>query len=334
MRGKAACSILAILIGNTAARAADTIAASAVTPGQLISSLEGTFGAHPGQRRNHIKGTCAVGEFVGTPAAAALTRSRQFSGSPIPTVARFSVAGGNPSVADATRNARGMALEFQLPDGSKQHMTMLNTPVFGAANPNTFNDMIIAAKPDPATGKPDPKKLEEFLGSHPDAIAQSNFLQSNNPPYSYANSAYYSIHTFKFIDSSGAAHPVKWRFIPRDGEKRLTDADVRSAQKDFLEQRLIERVSKGPVKWDMVVYVGERGDPEDNPTLVWPETRRHFTAGTLTITQAMPQSGADCERINFDPLVMADGIQPTNDPVLLFRSPAYAISFGKRLSGK
>src|ERR1700736_149463 len=32
-----------------------------------------------------------------------------------------------------------------LPDGSKQHMTMLNTPVFGAANPDTFNEMIIAA---------------------------------------------------------------------------------------------------------------------------------------------------------------------------------------------
>jgi catalase len=31
---------------------------------------------------------------------------------------------------------------------------------------------------------------------------------------------------------------------------------------------------------------------------------------------------------------MSDGVQPTNDPVLLFRSPDYAISFGKRLSGQ
>jgi catalase len=97
---------------------------------------------------------------------------------------------------------------------------------------------------------------------------------------------------------------------------------------------LIEQVSKNPVRWDMVVYVGEPGDPEDNPTVAWPETRKHFKAGTLAIMQAMPQSGAECEKINFDPLVMADGIAPTGDPVLLFRSPAYAISFGKRLSGK
>jgi catalase len=84
----------------------------------------------------------------------------------------------------------------------------------------------------------------------------------------------------------------------------------------------------------MIVHVGEPGDPEDNATIAWPDTRKHFIAGTLTIIQAMAQSGAECEKINFDPLVMADGIGPTNDPVLLFRSPAYAISFGKRASGQ
>jgi hypothetical protein len=74
---------------------------------------------------------------------------------------------------------------------------------------------------------------------------------------------------------------------------------------------------------------------KDNATLTWPETRKHFDAGTLTITQATPQQkGVACEPINFDPLVMADGIAPTNDPILLIRSPAYAVSYGKRLSGK
>ena len=57
-------------------------------------------------------------------------------------------------------------------------------------------------------------------------------------------------------------------------------------------------------------------------------------AGTLSITAAKPQKGAECEPINFDPLVMADGIAPTKDPILQFRSSAYAVSFGKRLSGQ
>jgi catalase len=329
----AASGLAWIAIGSAAA-AADTIPTPSVTPNQVVSSLEATFGVHPGRRRNHIKGTCAAGEFVGTPAAAALSRSRIFSGAVIPVVARFSVAGGNPNVADATPNARGMALELRIPGGSLQHMTMLNTPVFGAANPTTFNDMIIASRPDPKTGKPDPKKLQAFFASHPDAQAQSSFLKAHLPPVSYANAAYFGIHTFKFVDVQGVPHAVKWRFMPRDGEKRLTEDGRATAPRDFLEQRLIERSAKGPILWDMVVSVGEPGDPEDNPTIAWPESRRHYKAGTLRITQAMPEAGAECEKINFDPLVMSDGILPTNDPVLLFRSPAYAISFSKRLSGQ
>ena len=322
-----------ILIATIPARAVSEKAATDVTPGQVVDSLEGTFGIHEGQRRNHTKGMCAVGEFVATDGATALSRSQLFSGARVPVIARFSVAGGNPNASDTTKNARGMALEFRLPGGSRQHMTMLNTPVFGAANPGTFNDMILAGKADPRTGRPDPAKLQEFLGSHPDALAQANLLANNNPPPSYANSAYYGIHTFIFIDSGGTSHPVKWRFIPRDGEKRLTTSELAAAPKDFLERRLIERVARGPVYWDMVVYVGEPGDPEDNATLAWPETRKHLRAGTLSIVQATPQPGAECEKINYDPLVMADGIGPTADPVLLFRSPAYAISFSKRLSG-
>jgi catalase len=150
-----------------------------------------------------------------------LSRSILFSGSPIPVIARFSVAGGNPHVPDATKNPRGMALEFRLADGSRQHMTMLNTPVFGAANPGTFNDMLVASRPDPNTGRPDPEKMREFLVSHPDALAQSRYLTDNNPPESYANSAYYSIHTFKFIDAGEASHPVKALHPP--GQRKADD---------------------------------------------------------------------------------------------------------------
>jgi catalase len=89
------------------------------------------------------------------------------------------------------------------------------------------------------------------------------------------------------------------------------------------------------VLWDMVVYLGEPGDSLDNPTLLWPETRKHFTAGTLSITSASPQQkDVACEPINFDPLVLADGMAPTNDPILLFRSPAYAVSFVKRATNQ
>ena len=310
-------------------------AQDSVTPNQVVDALEQTFGVTPGQRRNHIKGTCAAGEFVGNGRAASpYTRSLLFSGKPVPVVARFSLPGGNPKVPDTAKSPRGMALEFQLPDDEKQHMTMLNTPVFGAATPQTFYDMIVAIRPDPATGKRDPARIKAFKASHPDNAAQSAFMAAHNPPPSYANSVFYGIHTFKFINRANKVTLVRWRFVPEDGEKQLSDEEMKTLPHDFLEQRLIERTKQGPLRWDMIVTIGKPGDPQTNPTLAWPAKRKQIKMGTLTITRAMPQHGAACENINYDPLVMADGIEATDDPVLQFRSPAYAISFAKRIGGK
>jgi len=310
-------------------------AGTEVTAPQMIDAFEGTFGVHPGQRRNHIKGTCAAGEFVGTPDAAALSRSALFSGKAIPVVARFSLGGGSPEVPDAAPAPRGMALEFHLPGGALQHITMIDVPIFGATSPASFRDAILAAKPDPKTGQPDPEKLKAYAAAHPDAMALTTLASHHTPTANYYQTTFFSIHTFKFLDAKGTEHLVKWRFVPRDGTKEMTAAEMKAAPHDFLEKNLIERTRKAPAVWDMIVYVGEPGDPQDNPTLAWPESRKHFTAGTLAITQATPQQkGMACEPINFDPLIMADGIAATNDPILLFRSPAYAVSFGKRLSGQ
>ena len=302
-------------------------------PDQVVSAIEGAFGVVPGQRRNHIKGFCATGEFVGTAEAAKISRSALFSGQPIPVVARFSLAGGNPKAPDTAKSGRGMALQFGLPGGQVHQMAMLNTPMFGAASVQTFLDLMLALKPDPATGKPDPEKLKAFKASHPDNAAQAQYLATNNPPASYASSTYWGIHTFRFQAAGTTQQLVKWRFVPQDGEKRLSDEELKAAGPNFLEAALIERTRKGPVRWDMIVTLGQPGDEEVDPTVLWPEGRPQVKAGTLTLTAAMPQAGAACERINFDPMVMADGIAPTADPILRFRSPAYGVSFAKRLGG-
>lgn len=301
---------------------------------QVVAALEGNFGVHPGERRNHIKGTCATGEFVGNPEMAAFSRSALFSGKPVPVVARFSLAGGNPKAPDTAKTPRGMALEFRLPEGHLQHITMINTPIFGVRTPQGFLELTLASRPDPATGKPDPEKLKAFRAVHPESKAQTRFLETHNPPASYANSAYFGLHTFKFINQGGKTTLVRWRFVPQDGEKSLSDEELKTAGPDFLEPALVSRTQQGPVRWDMVVAIGNPGDVQDDPTRAWPESRRKLKAGTLTITSAMPQKGAECEPINYDPLVMAEGIAPTNDPVLRFRSPAYAVSAGKRLGGQ
>jgi catalase len=226
-----------------------------------------------------------------------------------------------------------MALEFRLPNG-RQHMTMLNTPMFFAAMPRTFLDKMRALAPDPATGEPNPELLKAFAASHPDNAGQAMFLTDHNPPVSYATSAYYGIHTFRFINRDEVVTLVRWRFVPQDGEQSLSSAELKSRPADFLEPALIDRAHRGPVRWDMRLTIGEPGDPEDDPTLAWPRERTELNVGTLTISSAMAQKGAACESINYDPLVMGEGIAPTNDPVLRFRSPAYGTSYRKRVEGK
>jgi catalase len=330
---------LAGVLGPTIASAASAVPGAGahpteVTAQDVVKALEGAYGVHPGERRNHTKGTGALGSFIGTPEAAAYSRSSLFSGQKIDVVARFSLAGGDPKAADTQKSPRGMALEFRLPGGSLQHMTMLNTPMFFAAMPRTFFDKFTALTPDPATGKPDPKKVKAFTASHPDNAAQQKFLDDNNPPVSYANSAFYGIHTFKFVDRHDKVTMVRWRFVPEDGEKRLSDAELQSMPANFLEQALIERTRRGPARWNMLVTIGEPGDPEVDPTILWPKNRKEIKAGALTIAAAMPQKESGSYKINYDPMVMGDGIEPTDDPILHFRSPSYAVSYIKRIRGQ
>ncbi len=304
-----------------------------VTGEAAVSALEGAYGVHRGQRRNHTKGVGALGSFTGNPEMAAYSRSALFGGKTLEVVARFSLAGGDPAAADTEKSPRGMALEIRLPDGAPHHLTMLHTPTFFAAVPRVFLDQFIAMKIDAATGKADPAKLKAFMAKHETSPGQGEFLARNNPPPSFANCAFYGIHTFKFIDRAGKVTLVKYRFVPRDGEKQLTDVEQKTWPRDFLEKALIERMKRGPALWDMIVTIGEPGDVEDNPTLLWPANRREIKAGTLSLASAAPSADAGSYKINFDPLVMADGIAATDDPVLLFRSPSYGASYSKRLQG-
>jgi catalase len=300
----------------------------------VVNALEKVSGVHPGLRRNHAKGICATGSFKPDDAARALSISPLFSGQTIPLVARFSVAGPNPAASDAAKGPRGMALEYHLPDGSLHHMTMINVPVFGAASVQTFYDSLLAGLPDPATGKPDIAKLKAFVASHPDAQALAAWLGAHNPPPSYAETPYFSLHAFRLIAADKQAHWARWRMAPQDGEKYMSDEETAASPKDFLDRRLTERVAKGPIMWDMIVTLGEAGDAIDNPSIQWPPGRREIKFGTVTIAKAGPDAAGQCEDINFDPTLISAGFELSPDPILNFRSQAYAVSVGRRLSEK
>jgi hypothetical protein len=76
-----AMSSIAALFGSPALRAAES-----VSPVQVVDSI-GRHVRHSCQRRNHTKGTCALGEFSGTLEAVALSRSKLFTEAHVPVVA-------------------------------------------------------------------------------------------------------------------------------------------------------------------------------------------------------------------------------------------------------
>nr|WP_299907041.1 catalase family peroxidase [Sphingomonas bacterium] len=297
----------------------------------VIDALEGAYGHQTGLRRNHTKGVGALGHFIGNPEGARYSRSALFSGKKIEVIARFSIAGGDPKVSDKDVSPRGIGLEFRLPGGELHHMTMLHTPMFFAMLPQTFLDKFVALKLDPATGKANQAVFKRFLATHHDNDSQFAFLHADNPPPSYTNCAFFGIHTFRFRDAADKETMVRFRFQPHDGVKHLAGEEIATLTDDFLIPALNERAQDGPVKWDMIVSVGEPADAVDDPTILWPPERHEFNAGTLVLDTITPDPRAGSYKTNFDPLMLSDGIAASNDPILLFRSPSYAISHERRL---
>jgi cytochrome b561 len=65
-------------------------------------------------------------------------------------------------------------------------------------------------------------------------------------------------------------------------------------------------------------------------TLPWPSDRRTIDAGVLTLTDIETEGPGNARDVNFDPLVLPDGIEPTDDPLLSARSAVYAMSYRAR----
>jgi catalase len=103
-----------------------------------------------------------------------------------------------------------------------------------------------------------------------------------------------------------------------------------SRGKDFLFDDLIRAVAQRPLQWRLVLTVGEPSDPTNDATKPWPQSRRSIDAGTVTINAVQTEEAGNGRDINFDPLVLPDGITASDDPLPAARSAVYARSFTRR----
>ena len=301
-----------------------------LTPARFVNGFEEVFGIHSGFRRNHAKGMCVSGYFDSNGQGARLSKAVVFQARRVPVIGRFSLPGGNPFVSDSPASVRGMGLDFTAGNGEEWRTAMVDIPVFAVSTAQGFYDQLLASKPDPATGKPDPEKLKAFFTAHPDSARALTIIKARPFSSGFDNSTFNGLNAFNFINADDISTPVRWSMVPVDAFKPEDPAQSANPDKNYLFDDFIARIHSGPVQWRLVLTVGKPGDPTDDATLPWPEDRKQVDAGMLTLDQVEAEAPGNCRDINYDPLVLPVGIAPSDDPLLSARSAVYSQSFTRR----
>lgn len=333
MRKAFGLSIVAALaaLGTQQVLAQTAIPSEPANPVNLVDGLEGVFGSHAGFRRSGARGICATGTFTGNKAGAAISKASAFSGKSIPVTLRFSMGGGNPNAPETSKSVRGLAAQFNLPNGEQWLMANISAPFFTAATPDGFLAFLEARRPDPTTKKPDPAKIAAAAAKYPDFKPQMEWLAKTGVPASYGAVNYWGTHAFKFINASGKTQFAKWMFVPAGGQEFIPEEKLADHAKVFLADELKGRLSQIPVEFDFILQLAQAGDSSTNATVAWPDDRKQVVAGRLKVNALSDKS--TCDNINFNPLVLPTGIEGSEDPLLAARAGSYAVSQARR-SGK
>jgi catalase len=150
----------------------------------------------------------------------------------------------------------------------------------------------------------------------------------------FVDSTFNSLDAFRLVDAGGRSTPVRWAAVPLEPPPAEAAASAPSSGKNYLFDDLIARIRQHPLKWRLMITVGQAEDPTADATLPWPPERAQIDAGTVTLDTVSSEDGGPCTDINFDPLVLPPGIEPSDDPLLSARSAAYARSFTLRAAEK
>lgn len=291
---------------------------------EAIDTIEAVTGKFPNHRRAHAKGIGLEATFSPNGAATPYTTAYHLQNEDIPAVVRFSHSSPDPETTEQLVPVKGMAVQFRLPEGAITNLTMATIPVFITETPESFIKMIQVFQ---RNKLPFSEKLS-VLKNNPDFGAGIDILKNILPPKSFATGRYYAIHTYYLINAAGQKQAVKFEWEPADDPLKESNELLISETKDLMEIELLARLTNGPVRFKLVIHLGEAGDPINDSTQVWPEDRAKLVIGILTIHA---KRADNAEQFVFDPTIVTDGLACSDDPVLKFRSAAYAESARRRL---
>jgi catalase len=296
------------------------------TPKDLVDALHTAFGEHHA-RAVHAKGIILNGTFTPNPAARNLSKSPIFAGGPLPMTVRFSDFTGIPDIPDTIpeANPRGFAFKIKAKDGEQFDVVTHSFNGFPSPNSDEFAALLrsIGASGPEA---PHPTPVERFLADHP--VAKTFLTTQKPPPDSYATAAYFGVNSIKYTNAEGKSVYVRYRLVPRAGERYLSTDELKAKGPSYLREELPLRLAKGAIVFDWLAQIAGVGDKIEDPSIAWADDRKLTKLGTLTI-DALADDVATDKQTMFLPGSMHVGIEAA-DPMLTLRTQAYPISFGAR----
>jgi catalase len=295
------------------------------------------------ERVVHARGIVAHGFFeasgrIGDEPASKYTRAKLFQekGKRTPLSIRFSTVAGGRDSSEVARDPRGFAVKFRTEDGNWD-LVGNNLPVFFIRDAIKFPDFIHSQKPDPVTfQRQDPNRVFDFIAMTPESLHMIMFVFSpRGIPRSYRHQQGFGVNTYRMVNAAGETVLVKYHWHPKQGVVSLTGAQAATIQATELGSHTLDlraAIERGDYpEWELLVQVMSDDehpeldfDPLDD-TKVWPEDQFPLrSVGRMVLDKAIDDNFTENEQIAFGTGVLVDGLDFSDDKMLVGRTFSYS----------
>ena len=294
------------------------------------------------ERVVHARGFVAHGLFeaygtIGDEPASKYTRAKLFQekGKETPVVIRFSTVIGGRDSSEVARDPRGFAVKFKTEDGNWD-LVGNNLPIFFIRDAIKFPDVIHALKPDPVTFRQEPNRIFDFMSLTPEAMHMLTWLFSpRGIPKSFRHMDGFGVNTYKLVNAQGDGALVKYHWKTRQGIESLTQAqadEIQATELGSASKDIYEAIERGEFpQWELNVQTMSDDaheeldwDPLDD-TKTWPEDEFPLRrVGMMTLNRNVSNFFAENEQVAFGTGVLVDGLEFSDDKMLVGRTFSYS----------
>lgn len=295
------------------------------------------------ERVVHARGFVAHGEFeaygtIGDEPSSVYTRAKLFQekGKKTPISIRFSTVAGGRDSSEVARDPRGFAVKFRTEDGNWD-LVGNNLPVFFIRDATKFPDFIHSQKPNPVNfHRQDPERVWDFFAASPEATHMITWVFSpRGIPANYRQQDGFGVNTYRMVNAAGEGVLVKYHWKSQQGVESLTGAQAAEIQATELgshSKDLYEAIEAGNFpKWELFVQIMSDDehpeldfDPLDD-TKTWPEDVFPLRpVGMMTLNKNVENFFNEAEQIAFGTGVLVDGLDFSDDKMLVGRTFSYS----------